>query len=58
MFQPNITLFTKPGCPYCDRAKAVLNQLGLTYEERNVQASERNAKCRRLAAAGGDSAAR
>lgn len=43
MFQPNITLFTKPGCPYCDRAKAVLDELGLTYEERNVQASDRHA---------------
>ena len=43
MTRPYITIFTKPGCPYCDRAKAVLDELGITYEERNVQASERNA---------------
>jgi len=43
MTQPSITLFTKPGCPYCDRAKTVLDQLRLTYEERNVKANRRNA---------------
>jgi len=28
-----ISLFTKPGCPHCDRAKALLTQQGLHYEE-------------------------
>lgn len=28
-----VTLFTKPGCPHCARAKAMLKQAGLTYEE-------------------------
>ena len=43
MSQPHITLFTKPGCPYCVRAKTLLTQLGLDYEERDVKASSRNA---------------
>jgi glutaredoxin-like protein len=28
-----ITLFTKPGCPHCHRAKALLDERGLAYEE-------------------------
>ena len=28
-----VSLFTKPGCPHCARAKAVLAQQGLTYDE-------------------------
>lgn len=28
-----ITLFTKPGCPHCSRAKKVLADAGLSYEE-------------------------
>lgn len=28
-----VTLFTKPGCPHCSRAKTVLNDKGLKYEE-------------------------
>ena len=28
-----ITLFTKPGCSFCARAKAMLEDAGLTYEE-------------------------
>lgn len=28
-----VTLFTKPGCPHCARAKKVLNEKGLKYEE-------------------------
>lgn len=43
MTQPPITLFTKPSCPYCARAKAVLQQAGLDYEEHNVKANERTA---------------
>jgi glutaredoxin 3 len=33
-----ITIYTKPGCPYCAAAKADLQQRGLAYTERNVQA--------------------
>ncbi|MEL7313364.1 MAG: glutaredoxin domain-containing protein [Cyanobacteria bacterium J06559_3] len=43
MSQPRITLFTKPNCSYCQRAKAILNRLGLNYEERDVEASDRHA---------------
>jgi glutaredoxin-like protein len=28
-----ITIFTKPGCPFCAKAKALLDEAGLTYEE-------------------------
>ena len=28
-----VSLFTKPGCPHCARAKALLEQHGLTFEE-------------------------
>ncbi|WP_013321961.1 glutathione peroxidase [Gloeothece verrucosa] len=30
---PSITLFTKVGCPYCARAKKMLQERGLEYEE-------------------------
>lgn len=40
-----IHIFTKPGCPYCGRAKAVLNEarLPLPYIEYDVKATERDA---------------
>jgi len=28
-----VTVFSKPGCPHCARAKAALNEKGLKYEE-------------------------
>jgi glutaredoxin-like protein len=28
-----ITLFSKPGCPFCAKARAMLDEAGLTYEE-------------------------
>ncbi len=31
--QDSITLFTKPGCPFCAKAKALLKEKGLSYEE-------------------------
>lgn len=31
-----VSLFTKPGCPHCARAKALLEQHGLKYEELTV----------------------
>lgn len=43
MLQPRITLFTKPNCAYCQWAKAILNRLGLNYEERNVEDDDRHA---------------
>jgi glutaredoxin/alkylhydroperoxidase family enzyme len=40
---PTIQIFTKPGCPYCTRAKAVLSEAGLPYIEHDVKATQRNA---------------
>ena len=31
--QDSITLFTKPGCPFCAKAKSLLKEKGLSYEE-------------------------
>lgn len=33
---PNIEIYTKWGCPYCYRAKALLDGKGATYEEFDV----------------------
>ena len=38
-----ITVFTKPGCPYCAKTKGALDDSGLSYEEIDVKASTRNA---------------
>ncbi|RRQ21708.1 glutathione peroxidase [Thiohalobacter thiocyanaticus] len=32
----DVVLFTKPGCPYCARAKDMLSDAGMEYEEINV----------------------
>lgn len=29
----SVALFTKPGCPFCAKAKALLSEKGLAYEE-------------------------
>ena len=31
------TIYTTDYCPYCDRAKDLLSQLGYSYQEINVQ---------------------
>ena len=31
-----ITVYSKPHCPYCDKAKHLLKSLGLQYEEKVV----------------------
>jgi len=31
-----IEIFTGPGCSYCDRAKAALQERGLVFDERDV----------------------
>lgn len=43
MSQPNITIFTKPNCSYCVRAKTVLTDIGCSYQEYDVTANSRNA---------------
>lgn len=35
--QPKITIYTTPWCPYCHRAKALLNSKGVTFEEIDVR---------------------
>lgn len=29
-------VWTKPGCPFCDMAKKLLNDKGIEFEERNI----------------------
>ena len=31
-----ITVYSKPNCPYCEKAKYLLKNLGLQYEEKVV----------------------
>lgn len=35
---PRIVVYSGPGCPYCDRAKALLKKKGATFEDINVRA--------------------
>lgn len=35
-----VVIYSADGCKFCDEAKAVLKQRGLSYEERNVDRSE------------------
>ena len=37
---PRLTLLTKPGCPHCDEARAVLERIGEPFEERDVTADD------------------
>ncbi|HEY0145364.1 MAG TPA: glutaredoxin 3 [Methylovirgula sp.] len=36
MPQPHIVIYTTASCPYCHRAKALLNERGLAFEEISV----------------------
>ncbi len=36
----DVTLYTKPGCPYCAAAMDDLQQRGIPYTEHNVQADQ------------------
>ena len=33
----NTIIYTKPGCPYCAKAKAWYGEQGLPFDERNAQ---------------------
>ncbi|HVY12182.1 MAG TPA: glutaredoxin 3 [Alphaproteobacteria bacterium] len=33
-----VTVYSGPGCPYCDRAKALLKSKGVNFEDFNVRA--------------------
>ncbi len=39
---PSVVLFTKPGCPYCSKAIALLDQRGLTYHAISLGDAERS----------------
>ena len=36
MTAPKVEIYTKFGCPYCTRAKALLDSKGVAYEEYDV----------------------
>lgn len=36
-----VEIFTKPGCPYCARAKALLDGKAAAYEEHDISADAR-----------------
>ena len=36
MTAPKVEIYTKWGCPYCTRAKALLDSKGVAYEEYDV----------------------
>lgn len=33
----NVVMYTKPGCPYCAKAKDWYNQQGIAFTEKNAQ---------------------
>ena len=36
MTTPKVEIYTKGGCPYCVRAKALLDRKGISYDEYDV----------------------
>jgi len=32
-----LTIYTKPGCPYCQKARDHYDSKGITYDDRNAQ---------------------
>lgn len=37
---PRIVVYSGPGCPYCDRARMLLQKKGATFQEINVRADQ------------------
>lgn len=37
---PRVEVFSGPYCPFCDKAKALLNKKNVAFEEFNVKADE------------------
>ncbi len=33
----SLTIYTKPGCPYCAKAKDYYTKLGISFEDKNAQ---------------------
>jgi glutaredoxin len=38
------TIYTKDHCPYCTRAKALLNKRGITYDEKIIATNGRDGR--------------
>jgi glutaredoxin len=50
----HVTVYTMSSCPYCKKAERFLKARGVPFEERDVEASETNAReARRLSGRGG-----
>jgi glutaredoxin-like protein len=49
----NFTIFTKPGCPFCAKAKALLTEKGFAYEE--ISTGSHNVSMKSVAAVTGKS---
>ena len=47
-----VEIYTKTGCPYCARAKALLGAKGVTFEETEISANP-DARAEMLSRAGG-----
>ncbi|MEM1392238.1 MAG: glutaredoxin [Cyanobacteria bacterium P01_H01_bin.150] len=43
MTQSQVTLFSKPNCNYCTRAKAIFKRHNINFQEYDVIANQRNA---------------
>lgn len=41
---PQVTVYSGPFCPYCTKAKALLDKKGVAYVEYNVKADEEKLK--------------
>ncbi len=39
LFMVDVTIYTRPGCPYCTRAKALLTRKGVEFNEINAGAT-------------------
>jgi len=35
--QLEVRIYTKPGCPYCAKAREYYNERGISFDERNAQ---------------------
>ncbi len=44
MTQKDITIYSTPTCPFCKKAKAFLDEQGLTYKDIDVSANQEQAE--------------
>jgi glutaredoxin 3 len=48
-----VTIYTKPGCPYCAKAREFYTEQGITFEDKNAQ-DDLNFRKEMLAFSNGD----